>query len=359
MVNNLLITKATAFILSDERLRKGIGWTIVAILSPFILVIVLLCGILSGTAEHNSTALELSFNDVVISENVPEEYRGHIEDMRSSFKLLDKTIETLKNQMEDGNSLDLVRVKAIFYSLYFGADRPSLIDHIKFVDSFTTYEKRSRTIKNEDRSTTEEIYTVLVPIKELSIVYENIAKTMGKTATYEDMANATEIYYRILYGGPAPTYGQEFDDFTNRLPVSDKPFTSKDEVCSPIGENWRSVVTSEFGYRKDPFTGQKKIHGGIDLGMPKGTPIRSAIGGTVMLVRYSTTGYGYHIMVDHGGGFVTLYAHCSKILVTEGQKVIGGQQIGNVGSTGKSTGNHLHFEIRINGKKQNPRSYLP
>lgn len=79
----------------------------------------------------------------------------------------------------------------------------------------------------------------------------------------------------------------------------------------------------------------------------------------VYLVRYSTTGYGYHVMIDHGGGFVTLYAHCSKLLVAEGQQVQAGDIIAEVGSTGRSTDNHLHFEVRINGEKQNPRSYLP
>ena len=93
--------------------------------------------------------------------------------------------------------------------------------------------------------------------------------------------------------------------------------------------------------------------------MPKGTPIRAALTGTVYLVRYSTTGYGYHVMIDHGGGFVTLYAHCSKLLVAEGQQVQAGDIIAEVGSTGRSTGNHLPFEVRINGEKQNPRSYLP
>ena len=85
------------------------------------------------------------------------------------------------------------------------------------------------------------------------------------------------------------------------------------------------------------------------------------LGGTMAVghVRYSTTGYGYHVMIDHGGGFVTLYAHCSKLLVAEGQQVQAGDIIAEVGSTGRSTGNHLHFEVRINGEKQNPRSYLP
>lgn len=76
-------------------------------------------------------------------------------------------------------------------------------------------------------------------------------------------------------------------------------------------------------------------------------------------VRFSTSGYGYHLMIDHGGGFVTLYGHCSAISVTEGQRVSAGDVIAAVGSTGRSTGPHLHFEVRSNGTKQNPRSYLP
>lgn len=359
MANPVLFAKVAAMALKSDKLRKGIGWTIVAILSPIIVIIALLLGILSGAANHNNMALNLSFNGGVIAGNIPEEYREHIEDMRNSFTVLDGTIALVNAMMENEDSLDSIKIKAIFYSLYFGADRPSLIDSIKFVDSFVTYKEHTRTVINDDGTTSEESYKVAMSIKDQSVIYENISSAMGITVANEDKANATEIYYRILYGRPAPTYGQEFDDFINGLPVLDTPFIGENGFCSPIGENWRGAVTSEFGYRNDPFTGKISGHSGIDLGMPKGTPVRSVLDGTVMLVRYSTTGYGYHVIVDHGGGFVTLYAHCSKILVSEGEKVKVGQEIAKVGTTGRSTGNHLHFEIRINGEKQNPRSYLP
>lgn len=359
MADPILVARAVAMALSDERIRKSVGWTIVAVLSPIIVVVAIICGMLSGTANHNITALDLCFHGGVIAGNVPEDYREHIENMRSSFAVLDGAITEVNSNMEGGDSLDSTRIKAIFYSLHFGADQPSKVNSKAFVDSFVTYEERTRVVSSEDGSTHNEAYTVAVPIKEQPIVYENIAKTMGSLATNENKANATEIYYRILYGKPAPTYGSEFDDFINGLAVSTAPFIGEDGFCSPIGANWKSAVTSEFGYRADPFTKQKKGHGGIDLGMPKGTPIYSALSGTVMLVRYSTTGYGYHVVVDHGGGVITLYGHCSKILVSEGEKVTVGQEIAKVGSTGRSTGNHLHFEIRVNGEKQNPRNYLP
>ena len=354
-----LVVKAAATALTDERIRKTIGWIIAAILSPLILLLVLICSMLSGTADHNSTAVGLCFDGGVISGNVPENYRGYIEDMRGSFTLLDSAIAIVNSEMDDGESLDSVRVKAIFYSLYFGSDSPSRKDRTRFVECFVTYEECTRTEIDEDGNEYEVTETVAVPIRELPVVYANIASTMGTPINYEMQANASEIYYRVLYGRPAPTYGSEFDDWSNGLPLSDAPFIGADGFCSPLGESWRSMVTSEFGYRKDPFTGQSAGHGGIDLGASKGTQIRAALPGTVMLVRYSTSGYGYHVMIDHGGGFVTLYAHCSKLLVSEGQSVDAGTLIGEVGSTGRSTGNHLHFEVRINGEKQNPRSYLP
>lgn len=351
--------KAAAVVLTNDKLRKTAGWIIAAVLSPLILIIVLICSLLSGTADHNNTAVGLCFDGGVISGNVPESYRGYIEDMRGSFALLDGSIASINGEMEDGDSLDSTRVKAIFYSLFFGADSPSKMEHRKYVECFVTYEQRTRTVEHEDGTESEETYTVAVPIRELPVVYANIASEMGITVTHEHQANASEIYHRVLYGRPAPTYGDEFDAWSDDLSLSDAPFIDANDFCSPLGEGWRSMVTSEFGYRKDPFTGKSAGHSGLDLGAGKGTPIRAALPGTVYVVRYSTTGYGYHVMVDHGGGFVTLYGHCSKILVTEGQKVDAGTVIAEVGSTGRSTGNHLHFEVRINGEKQNPRSYLP
>ncbi|WP_312645130.1 hypothetical protein [Hydrogenoanaerobacterium sp.] len=133
-ISGTLIAKAALTALSNNKLRKGIAWTIGLILSPVILIVVLICGLLSGTAGHNNTAVGLCFDGGVISGNVPEDYRGYIEDMHGSFTLLDGTIASVNSEMEDGNSLDSVRVKAIFYSLFFGADSPSRVEHRRFVD---------------------------------------------------------------------------------------------------------------------------------------------------------------------------------------------------------------------------------
>lgn len=125
------------------------------------------------------------------------------------------------------------------------------------------------------------------------------------------------------------------------------------------GKNWNSAVRSEFGYRIDPITKKKgTFHAGIDIAYPLGTVISAVKAGTVTAVNYYSTGYGYHVIIDHGDGIKTLYGHCSSLLVVKGQKVTKGQAIAKVGSTGKSTGPHLHLTVYKNGESVNPRNYI-
>ncbi|MGM0365329.1 MAG: murein hydrolase activator EnvC family protein [Actinomycetota bacterium] len=116
-------------------------------------------------------------------------------------------------------------------------------------------------------------------------------------------------------------------------------------------------LTSGFGYRVHPIFGTRRFHSGIDIAAPHGTQVKAADGGQIVQAGYFG-GYGYSIMVYHGGGYATWYAHLSSFNVSTGQMVERGQVIGYVGSTGWTTGPHLHFEVRINGNPQNPLGHL-
>jgi len=117
------------------------------------------------------------------------------------------------------------------------------------------------------------------------------------------------------------------------------------------------TITSPFGYRRNPFGGGMEFHQGLDIAAPMGTTITAAASGTVISAGWYG-GYGNYILIDHGGGMATGYGHCSQIFVSVGQQVQKGQAIGAVGSTGASTGPHVHFEVRINGKPVDPVPYL-
>lgn len=119
----------------------------------------------------------------------------------------------------------------------------------------------------------------------------------------------------------------------------------------------KGIISSNYGNRLSPITGTMRFHAGVDVADNSGTPIRAAAGGEILQAGYMT-GYGYAILIYHGGGVATFYGHMSGFAVKQGQQVKKGQIIGYVGSTGWSTGPHLHFEIRINGAPVNPLNFF-
>jgi murein DD-endopeptidase MepM/ murein hydrolase activator NlpD len=116
-------------------------------------------------------------------------------------------------------------------------------------------------------------------------------------------------------------------------------------------------ISSGFGYRADPFTGGAAMHAGLDFRGPHGAPIYAAAKGTVSFVGVRA-GYGNCVEINHGGGLVTRYAHMSGFRTQLGKAVMPGEVIGLIGSTGRSTGPHLHFEVRLNDRAMNPRPFL-
>lgn len=119
-----------------------------------------------------------------------------------------------------------------------------------------------------------------------------------------------------------------------------------------------SYISSPYGSRIDPITGGHEFHKGLDLDGQTGDPVHSAADGIVIRSGFDTGGYGNVVDIDHGNGYITRYGHCSRLLVKVGDLVHAGDEIAKVGSTGRSTGSHLHFEVWINGQPVNPRPYL-
>ncbi|MGH8672449.1 MAG: M23 family metallopeptidase [Burkholderiales bacterium] len=125
-------------------------------------------------------------------------------------------------------------------------------------------------------------------------------------------------------------------------------------TAAPVTTGW---YTSDFGWRIDPFNGRQAFHEGVDFTAPSGTPILAAAGGIVVYSDFHA-GYGNMVEIDHGNGVTSRYGHASRRLVKAGDIIMRGQKIAEVGNSGRSSGPHLHFEVRHNGVAQNPSRYL-
>lgn len=196
----VLAVKAALVAATDKRTWTAIAMVVAAILTPFILIVVVIMSALSGTSSHNNAAVDLAFHGGYLSSQLPADYRMYNEKMRESFVDLDTALVEINSMAEDGE-VDAYRVKAIFYSLFFGADQPRMNDgdYQEFADCFVTYEER------EDGDGGN--YTVAVPVADLETVYENLSAVLGKTVTAEEKANAQRIYVLAKYGQVSPGSG--------------------------------------------------------------------------------------------------------------------------------------------------------
>ena len=165
---------------------------------------------------------------------------------------------------------------------------------------------------------------------------------------------------------------RRLDDLFKRVYLQDKAMDEVEQLAREAGDMLSCVpsvpplvpdhgkvhLSSGFGYRTDPVYGGGERHAGQDMAAPKGTPVYSTGDGVVVQADFRHDGYGNQIVIDHGFGYQTRYAHLSLIRVVPGMKVKRGEQIGDVGSTGKSTGSHLHYEVLYRGNRLNPMSFM-
>jgi murein DD-endopeptidase MepM/ murein hydrolase activator NlpD len=177
-------------------------------------------------------------------------------------------------------------------------------------------------------------------LKRLGISPARVNGPQGQGGPLESVGNAT---FKALFNSWKKL--DQLQDGVIAVP-SDKPV--KTDVS----------FTSGFGVRSDPFHAGAAMHPGIDLAGAYGTPIYATADGTVLRAGWNSGGYGNLVELDHGRGITTRYGHMSAILVHAGEHVTRGQQIGRMGSTGRSTGNHLHYEVRIDGRAVNPIPFM-
>ena len=142
---------------------------------------------------------------------------------------------------------------------------------------------------------------------------------------------------------------------TGDILITNSTYIPTDIFAWPLQEN--VYISSSYGYRSDPKTGEWKLHGGTDIAAPTGTPILASADGVVIAAQWHDS-YGYYVKIQHNETFATLYGHCSALHVSAGQQVKQGQIIADVGQTGYATGPHVHFEVYINGTRVDAMQYF-
>lgn len=195
-----VLAKLGAAVLNTDGGRKTVGWVLVAVCSPLILIVSAVTSLASGEAQHNTQTVEACFYGAEISDDAPSELKRHIEEIPVAFALLDSAVSSASMQMEDGASLDPIRVKAVFLALCFGEPTPTARAADRFVDCFYSEEDATRTVESVDGegnvTTEEETYTRTAPVP-LYEAYEKLQALLGREITEDDYANIEHIYTMI------------------------------------------------------------------------------------------------------------------------------------------------------------------
>lgn len=211
---------------------------------------------------------------------------------------------------------------------------------------------RYRSLQKSETQTREQLASLQMFASEVSLAYGFKRQLEGSA----DISSEARL---------APTMPEslaEYDFLRNRgyahVGRTSRLFTTR-QGMNILPSLWPvdGRLMSSFGQRNDPFSGEGTYHSGVDISAPSGTPVEAAADGTVIQLG-GINGYGRLVVVDHGNGYETFYAHLSRIDVIEGQDVRRGQTIGAVGSSGRATGPHLHYEVRVHRVPVNPYRFL-
>ncbi len=270
--------------------------------------------------------------------------------------------------------LSLLFGGAIFAGVYFGlADRSEVRlreENARLRSKYTVLEHRVETsmkVMDKIRNRDDNFYRVMMQMDPMSLSrryagydfegnYENLS-TLSDNALIERLTSKLDLLDRQLY-----SQSQSFDQLRASASKQDEKMNHIPGIF-PLSDNssslsgYSSFLSGGFGLRRDPLQGDRKFHSGLDFQIAEGTPVVATANGTVTIAGRQGN-YGNVIELSHGYNYSTRYAHLSEIAVEEGAEVKRGEVIGYVGSTGKSTSPHLHYEVRFKGEPQNPVNYF-
>ena len=337
-----------------------------------IVIVICLVAFVSGSpygiffAADAPNAASVTVREAV--ETLTEEYRDRLEEISD-------TVQHDRQDITANDDVYYIRwqdVLAVFSSYVAGSEQGAPVAalteeqldklrEIMWAMNAVDYSTRAETAviettdKNGKAITTEITETVLV----ISLTH----KTPDEMAVDYHFTARQNNYLQLLKD---PQYEELWAELLGGFEQGGGEVMSPDGTRAPTGTlQWplpvAGTITSQFGHRVDPITGEVSSHTGTDIACAEGTPILAAANGTVTVANGLDSwggSYGYYIQIDHGGGLETLYAHCSAICVTTDQQVQAGQVIGYVGHTGRATGSHLHLEVHVNGSRTDAMRYF-
>ena len=337
-----------------------------------IVIVISLVAFVSGSAYGIFFAANAPNADTITVQQAVETLTAEYRDR------LEKISDTVQHDRQDITANDDVYyirwqdVLAVFSSYVAGSEQGAPVAALteKQVDKLreimwamnaVDYATREETAVIETTDMNGKVTTT--EITETVLVIELTHKTPDEMAADYHFTTRQNTYLQLLQD---PQYEELWAELLGGFAQGGGELMSPDSTRTPTGAlQWplpvAGTITSQFGYRIDPITGEVSSHTGTDIACAEGTPILAAADGTVTVANGLDSwggSYGYYIQIDHGGGLETLYAHCSSICVTTGQQVQAGQVIGYVGHTGRATGSHLHLEVHVNGNRADAMKYF-
>ena len=337
-----------------------------------IIIVISLVAFVSGSAygiffaADAPNAASVTVREAV--ETLTEEYRDRLEEISD-------TVQHDRQDITANDDVYFIRwqdVLAVFSSYVAGSEQGAPVAALteKQVDKLreTMWAMNAVDYSTHPETTTidttdEDGNPTTTEITETVLVIELTHKTPDEMAADYHFTIRQNTYLQLLQD---PQYEELWAELLGGFEQGGGEVMSPDGTRAPTGTlQWplpvAGTITSQFGHRVDPITGEVSSHTGTDIACAEGTPILAAADGIVTVANGLDSwggSYGYYIQIDHGGGLETLYAHCSSICVTTDQQVQAGQVIGYVGHTGRATGSHLHLEVHVNGSRTDAMRYF-